>query len=447
MAHHNNTRLKKILTDPNNDADDVIANTSAYCPLAWTHLHISTNGDVLPCCISDSKMPFSNINEASFDEIWNGEQIKKFRLDMLADKKNPACTACYKKESTGNWSQRIDAIRKFNKSATPWVMNTSQDGTSIDGKPIYWDIRFSNICNMRCRMCGHFSSSKWFKDAQELKLRYNNKSYISGNSEKAILPGVEDSKLLLDRLEEFISTVEEIYFAGGEPLQMEEHYRILEMLDKHKRYDVRIRYSTNLLSLKYKNKDLIDLWKRFERVECVASIDASGKRAEVIRHDTKWDQIIENVQSIRFQAPNVWLRIAPTVQIFNIYTLPDLHKEFLEKKLINVNDVFYNILETPQHHNIQNLPAHMKDQITAIWTNYRNWLVDTFPSDFKGDVLMTLDHVIGHLNAKPGDLTKLYRFVKQADQLDELRKEHSRDVFPELDYIWKTYSEDPDKND
>lgn len=432
--------LESLLKDPEATNEDFIYGTSAYCPLAWSHFHVATNGDVRPCCIGDSKIPLGNINNQTYDEIWNGDKMKKFRLDMLADKKSPMCTECYKKEATGEWSQRVDAIKKFQKTSSEWVLETEEDGTSTTSKPIYWDIRFNNICNMRCRMCGHFSSSKWFKDAKELEKRHGDRSHLQGDQDqKAILYGVEDGAALLDRLEEYIPFVEEIYFAGGEPLQMEEHYRILKMLDKHERYDLRIRYSTNLLSLKYKNEDLVQLWKKFQWIECVASVDASGARGEILRKDTDWQQILDNAHRIQREAPNVWFRIAPTVQILSIYTLPDLHKEFLREGLIRANDVFYNILTSPQHHNIQNLPQNMKDEIVEIWHDYKNWLLESYPNERKHDVLMTIEHVIGHMLAVKGDPDLMYKLVERTQQLDDLRGEDTPSTFPELKYIWDNY--------
>jgi organic radical activating enzyme len=49
-----------------------------------------------------------------------------------------------------------------------------------------------------------------------------------------------------------IDYVEQIYFAGGEPLLMEEHYRILDELVQRKRFDVRLIYNTNFTHIKLK---------------------------------------------------------------------------------------------------------------------------------------------------------------------------------------------------
>ena len=74
---------------------------------------------------------------------------------------------------------------------------------------------------------------------------------------------IDDIYTILDQQ---IDNVEEIYFAGGEPLIMDEHYYILEKLIAKGRRDVRLRYSTNLMKIKYKQWDNIELWRHFDSV-------------------------------------------------------------------------------------------------------------------------------------------------------------------------------------
>jgi radical SAM protein with 4Fe4S-binding SPASM domain len=438
MANDSKTDLKSLIEN-NATSADIIENTKAYCVMPWAHLHVATSGDVLPCCIADYKHSMGNINELSYDEIWNGEGMREFRQSMMADKKHKSCKSCYEKEATGNWSQRIDGINKFQKTVAPWVLNTAPDGTSTDSKPIYWDIRFSNICNMRCRMCGHFSSSRWFADAKKLKKDYNDNQYLTGNSDKAIMHSVKDSNGLLDRLEEYLPNVEELYFAGGEPLIMDEHYRIIEYLHTNKLFKTKIRYSTNLAKLIYKRKDIVELWKDFEWVECVASIDASGARAEILRKDTVWQDIIDNSHRIKNEAPNVWFRIAPTVQILSIFQLPELHLDFLQRGLLGANDCFYNILSTPQHHNIQALPVHMKQQIREKWMDYKKHLNDNYDPAKLNTVFGTIDHTLTFMDAHQLPDSHLTEFVNKTRALDTIRGEDTPGTFPELDFIWKNY--------
>ena len=434
-----NPKLEKLIADGETDHIKIAEQTDAYCPLAWTHLHVSAIGDVLPCCIGEWKLPFGNINNQSFDEIWNGEDFKAFRLKMLNDEKVPHCKGCYKKEETSNWSLRVDAIRKWHKHAIPLIDTTEEDGASNDSKPIYWDIRFSNICNMRCRMCGHFSSSRWYNDAKILATDYDEHRYKT-KKEQAIVHGVEDSVKLLDRLDEYLPYVEEFYFAGGEPLIMEEHYRIVKRLDELGLHNAYLRYSTNFLQMRYKDLDAIEMWKKFDKVYCAASIDTFGARAENIRKDTDWKIIEENVKRLKEEAPHVNFGIAPTVQIMNILTVTDLHKDWIEKGYLMPNDMFFNILHNPSFYDLQNLTPNLKKQATQKLQDHLKWIKAEFPDYNSQPLIDTVTNTINYMNGKEFNPYDLYDLVNQTKMLDEIRNENTFEIFPELSEIWENYS-------
>jgi len=54
------------------------------CYIAWYHTRIRVNGNVLPCQRCD--FPMGNINENSFNEIWNGSMYRSFRKKTLTRK-------------------------------------------------------------------------------------------------------------------------------------------------------------------------------------------------------------------------------------------------------------------------------------------------------------------------------------------------------------------------
>ena len=65
--------------------------------------------------------------------------------------------------------------------------------------------------------------------------------------------------------------MQEIYFVGGEPLFMEEHYTLLNRMIELGLTDTHIRYSTNPSIMKYKSTRVVDIWKNFENVFCAGS--------------------------------------------------------------------------------------------------------------------------------------------------------------------------------
>jgi radical SAM protein with 4Fe4S-binding SPASM domain len=59
------------------------------CRYPWSSILIDTDGDVRPCCWAGSS--HGNLNEKSFDEIWNGKAVQEMRRDFLADHVPEGC--------------------------------------------------------------------------------------------------------------------------------------------------------------------------------------------------------------------------------------------------------------------------------------------------------------------------------------------------------------------
>ena len=128
---------------------------------------------------------------------------------------------------------------------------------------------------------------------------------------------------------------------------MDEHYVILEELEKRKRFDVRLIYNTNFTKTKLKDRYVFDYWRKFDSVAVGASLDAMGPRAEFIRKGTKWSEVEANRKLMIEQCPNVDFYISPTLSIQNALHLPDFHKEWVDKGLIKPQDLNVNILQDP----------------------------------------------------------------------------------------------------
>ncbi|MEM7104612.1 MAG: twitch domain-containing radical SAM protein [Bacteroidota bacterium] len=406
-----------------------IESSQAFCMLPWVHLYISTYGTVTPCCVTpwDEKQAFGNINKKPIKEIWNDKGIRKMRSQMLKDKKDARCWQCYENEANGLKSHRQIANLCY-EDKVDWVAGTKLNGYSADSKPIYWDIRISNLCNFKCRICGHFASSKWFEDAKAI----NQQSF-----DKRLQYSMNDFADVLNQLEEFTPELEEVYFAGGEPLIMEEHYRILDLLIEKERFDIKLRYSTNFSQTVFKGRDVFQDWKLFKDLNIHASLDGSDKKGELQRSGQKWLQALENRKRLLEICPHADFTITSTISVFNVLHLPDFHRNWVGQHLIDVDDFIPHVLMQPDIYNIKILPQSLKDEVDKKYKDHLLWL-KSFPTS----AFLKLEFVI---NEFENTLTIMHsedwshlipQFLSMTEKLDALRGENTRAVFPELEPLF-----------
>lgn len=68
------------------------------CQIAFFHLHILANGDVVPCSSIDSPIPVWNINEKTLLSIWNSKERNDFLLLQASKRRsdNEVCNLCHR---------------------------------------------------------------------------------------------------------------------------------------------------------------------------------------------------------------------------------------------------------------------------------------------------------------------------------------------------------------
>ena len=334
-----------------------------FCILPWIHLNTQPNGDVYQCCMAPYRTTCGSTTSNTLEEIWNNDYMKTLRLNMLNDKPSSSCSRCYTLEQSGIPSSRESFNKKFKHKIEELVPKTQLDGSLPDMQLVYWDFRFSNICNFKCRMCGPALSSLWQEEHDKINNIKSKEKIIHINNYS-----VDTVSFYIDK---YIDVVEEIYFAGGEPLLMDEHYYILDELLKRNRCDVYLRYNTNLSKLTYKSKNVLDYWKQFSHVHVYASFDAIGSLAEYIRHGTKWKTIENNIKKIT--SMNVdYFGVSSSIQIFNIFDIPDLIDRMIELGVDPNKIMITNMVTHGEQFNLQTLPKNMKEKATQKLREYQN---------------------------------------------------------------------------
>ncbi|MGI9434027.1 MAG: twitch domain-containing radical SAM protein, partial [Geminicoccaceae bacterium] len=331
-----------------------------FCILAWIHLYVTPSSEVFPCCFGATDQPVGNLLQDDLTGIMNGEGMKALRRRMLSGRKSHHCRRCYKAEALGFRTMRQNSNAKFERHLEQCDL-TGEDGHLDDVALRYLDVRFSNICNLKCRFCWHECSSSWYEDYKFLNPGYDKTRIMkAGRSDDHLWGQIVDQ----------LSTVDDIYFAGGEPLLMQEHYRILQHLDGAERYEVELSYTTNLSTLSYKTLDVTDLWRKFRSVAVGVSLDGLGSRGEYIRKGLDWQQFIINLETVRECCPHVDLSANLTINILNIFDLISIYNHLESHDVFQGIRLEINFLDQPEAYSVQVLPRHVKAELSAEFLDY-----------------------------------------------------------------------------
>jgi len=84
-----------------------------YCAYPFNSLHVWSNGDVTPCCTFFGKaLVIGNVKDRTLKEIWNGDEIKAIRRQLLSGEVNPVCFACLTQRETETFTAAKEGTRK-----------------------------------------------------------------------------------------------------------------------------------------------------------------------------------------------------------------------------------------------------------------------------------------------------------------------------------------------
>ena len=408
-----------------NDQKYKLIESKVFCMMPWVHMHAFPDGRAYPCCFADYWHPVGDLRKNTMLEIWNSDEYKTIRKKMLNNETSKECSNCYEREKSGFFSLRNDANKTYGHHIQD-IDKTHHDGYHPEFKIKYWDVRFSNLCNFSCRTCGPVFSSNWYNDHVKL---YNRKPDVLGREMSRVEYTAGDEDTMMKQMLPHIPYLEQVYFAGGEPLIMKEHYFLLDKLIEQNKTNIRILYNTNFSELRFKDKHVFDYWKNFKNVSVGASLDASGARAELMRKGTNWKQVLENRQLMMEKVPHVDFYISATVSVMNILHVLDFHKEWVELGLISPQDFNVNICQSPEWYRIDILPEKFKTEVVIpAYQKHIEWLephdkLERATNGFKAALNYIMADDKSHL---------LPQFVEQIDALDAVRNENFWQIFPEL---------------
>jgi MoaA/NifB/PqqE/SkfB family radical SAM enzyme len=329
-----------------------------FCVLPWVSLETSPIGTVRPCCLAEHEITDNsgekfNLNTATFSAIQNSHDMRKLRQQFIDGDEPETCRKCWNEERSGRTSKRMHTLDRLKHVIPP------QDWT-LDAKPLmFLDLKLGNICNLKCRICGSWSSSTFA--TEELKHTGNEKgSFHHTMLKQGAWP--RENKVFWNEIDEIATQIRYLEFTGGEPFMIKEHFNMLRRLvARGIAKDIEIHYNTNGTQWP---EDADEIWRHFKTVEIAFSIDDIGARFEYQRSNAKWDEVQENIakfKELRVRYPNIQLQVCSTVNVFNVYYIEEL-ANWIDTQEFDF--VYWNMMHDAPYFSIANLPKAAKQAIT-----------------------------------------------------------------------------------
>ena len=327
--------------------------------LPWVSLEASPIGTVRPCCLADDELlddagqKFSLLT-ADFASIQNSTAMTQLREQFLAGEKPQTCRKCWNEERAGRTSKRMHTINRLKHTITDreWTQ---------DAKPLmFLDLKLGNICNLKCRICGSWSSSQFAaEEISFLPREEQKKSHAYTMLRAGAWP--RENKSFWQEVDSVLSDIRYIEFTGGEPFMIEQHFEMLQgIVDRGIAHQVEIHYNTN--GTQYPEQ-AVEIWKHFKTVEIAFSIDDLGSRFEYQRTNAVWSDVVYNIDRfclLREHYPNIQLQCCSTVNIFNIRYLDQLANWIAQQ---DFDFVYWNIMHDAWYFSIATLPEAVKTDL------------------------------------------------------------------------------------
>lgn len=334
------------------------------------------NGKIGPCCQIDASYL------KPITELANPDRFADLKCTDVSPE-HP-CNTCMVNEHHG-----LDSYRTFfNQIVT------------ADAGLQFVDIRNTNLCNLKCRYCGPHFSSQWAEELGRLPVIQHEP--------------LDDYKDLL-----VTDSLHWMYFAGGEPLISADHWQLLEELVSNKQASrISLLYSTNLTTIKYKDKNIIDVWKKFKQVTIQCSIDTIGKPLEYIRSGASWEKIKSNLVELltSSQNSNIKISLSPVLSILNIWSIDKLY----EYAVSNNIPIHLTLLKGPDYLALDAVPDALKPMALDVI----NKLESKYNID-KDTALRIKDLITNNINQ-----CLFQQTISHVLLLDNLRAEKLFDLLP-----------------
>ena len=384
------------------------------CMLPWISIETSPIGTARPCCLAIDEITKPDgskysLRENTLEEIYSSDYMQDLRQQFLDGNKPKTCQRCWDEEAAGRTSKRINSRIRLKE------YYDQVDWTNTNPNQLWFiDLKLGNICNLKCRICGSWSSSKWANEEMDYVPGINRKEHLAY---KFLQDGAwpRESPVFWDNIRTLLPNIKYLEFTGGEPFLIDQHFKFLEEAvhsgdSKH----IELHYNTNGTVFPEKHK----LWSNFKHVEVAFSIDNLKERFEYERYGAKWEEVEQNMlQFAEMRNSKFSTQLCLTVNIQNVYYLPEIC-EWMYNQVFD--HVYFNMLHDPWHMCISRMTTEAQqlviDRLTTANINPK----------YRFEIMRIVQFI------KNGQGSDGVEFLRKMQQTDEYREQSFLTTHPEI---------------
>ena len=391
------------------------------CILPWISIETSPIGTARPCCLAQEEICNEqgdkySLKHATLEEIYHSPYMQTLRQDFLNGNKPSTCQRCWDEEAAGRTSKRINSRVRLKE------YYNRVDFQNVDPDQLWFiDLKLGNICNLKCRICGSWSSSKWAKEEIDYEIKkyshfpdYDRKKHLAY---KFLQDGAwpRETEVFWDNLKTLLPNIKYFEFTGGEPFLIEQHFELL-------RYAVEQGYSKNI-EIHYNTNGTVfpeqaELWNNFKHVEIAFSIDNVDSRFEYERYGARWEEVQNNIiEFTKMRSNKISTQLCTTMNIQNVYYLPELC-EWISTQTFD--HVYFNMLHDPWHMCISKMTLQAQELVIDRLTTHE------FSSKHRAEVLRIVQFI------RNGQGSDGKEFLRKMQTTDEYREQSFSDSHPEI---------------
>lgn len=387
------------------------SSTNCKAPRVWSV--VSAYGDLKPCCAYRGNI--GHIKNGGIDLA----KISQLEFELKNNIKSKGCGECWHRESIGFSSHRL--------SSPYW--NEQPDQIR------FLEFSFSNLCNLKCRMCDGDSSSHWSKD--EEALQQSSTYSFRYKHGKDVVRAFESEQHLISFLEnQNLKKLERLTFKGGEPLLHAEVFATGKYLQQQNVTDILVQFTSNGTV----QNEKLSYFQKFKEVEFTISVDGGSESVfKYIRggHRHGLNDLIKQINYLE-KLSGFKIKSNSCIMAYNIFHIADLMlwvhnnirdrgENYLRNHFVSIDDPSYvSVLVIPKHLRIMALEENIK-------LLKRHHLYSLEVEKQISNLLQIEKH---------HDEEKLQQFVLFTKKVDELRGQNILEICPQYNELFSRSGSD-----